>query len=73
MTTGAPRYLGGALQDTHHLTSLQILNDGNGVLVHRVEGNELGTLVVVPQCVLLRVALLQNLQSSNGKRVCAKA
>lgn len=55
--TKAEDYLGSTLHDAHHLARLGIPDDGNGVLVNRVEGDELGALIVVPESVLLLVTL----------------
>lgn len=53
----AEDYLGSTLHDAHRLARLGISDDSNGVFVNRVEGDELGALVVVPESVLVLVTL----------------
>lgn len=53
----AENYLGSTLHDAHHLARPGISDDGNGVFVDRVEGDELGALIVVPESVLVLVTL----------------
>lgn len=59
----AGRYLGSTLHDTHQVACLVFSDDSNGVLVNRVEGDELGALIVVPQSVLVLIALCQHLST----------
>ncbi len=61
---GTGSNLGGTLHNAHHLSTLDILDDSNGILVYRVEGNELGALIVIPQSVLVLVTLSQHLQAT---------
>lgn len=59
----ADGYLGSTLHDTHQVACLVFSDDSNGVLVDRVEGDELGALIVVPQSVLVLIALCQHLSA----------
>lgn len=62
----ADEYLGSTLHDAHHLSCLEISDDSNGVLVDRVEGNELGALIVVPQGGPVLIALCQHLNTARN-------
>lgn len=63
----ATKYLRGTLHDAHHLSSLFVLDDGNGVLVNWVKRDELRALVVVPQSVLVLITILKHLQRSKQR------
>ena len=54
-----------SLHDPHHLATLLVLDDSNGVLVNWVEWDKLGALIVVPQGVLVLIAVLEHLPKTH--------
>lgn len=62
---GVKVYLGSSFHDAHHLATPLVSDDSNGVFVNRVERDEFGAFILIPESVLVLITLRKHLHGSN--------